>query len=1008
MQDPEFTQPSHANGDNLTQPSPSAADAMTQPSIAKQPASPPPPPAAPSSGYQPSANGYQPPSGGYPPQQPPPAARQAPRRPAKRRGCMPGPGCLIGCFGIVGALMLVVMIGGFVAYYQLNNRLGDQIDDLEATLNEYGNPDNTSSFESTFIYDRNGNQLWEIFGQGRRQRVELDNIPDYVMQASIAVEDDDFYTNPGFDVQSNVRAAWQFVQAGEIVSGGSTITQQLVRNIMFDPEYRQQRTVERKLEEISLAFVLTQRMEKDEILALYLNTIYYGNLAYGIEAASQTYFGKSANELELHEAALLAGLPNLPSIVDPLNPDPYIQGLVIERQYLILDLMVKENYITQAEADAAKNRTLRYVSPDVPLQAPHYTLYAIEELEELLLTMGLPPELITEGGLKVYTSVDLEFQDIALDAARENVNRLRDRHNLTNSSVVIIHPQSGEILAMVGSIDYNNAAIDGQVNVSIAQRQPGSTMKPFTYAAALEQGWNPGTILWDVETPFAVQGQADYIPLNYDRTFHGPVRLRGALANSYNVPAVIAMDYIGVEYLIDFLQRMGTTSLSDEPGRYGLSLTLGGGEITLLEMTSNYATFARGGVYVPTQAILCILDRDDNIIYQYEDRCTQGNLTNETRNVYVEGTPVVDPRISFIVSDILSDNAARTPAMGANSPLNTGSLLTSVKTGTTDNFRDNWTIGYTSDLVVGVWSGNSDNSEMVDISGLGGAAPIWNQTISTIYQRFAMPPSVFNAPSGLAQYRICNLNSLRDPATDCGTTTEWFLDSAALIPDGQGNLQSNPNYQGFSVDDQPQSDFGPRIVEIEPSIYEVIVRRLDPAQQTVAQSNSSGLHVAPQYCMVPQEVLDAVIDAQRLLFIAPPENDRYARNAYRYAANRGIPILPQIPCTEQTLAAFAPVGGDVVGQILSPQPGQAINGTTPIYGVVNYPDGVFFDYYKVEVRGGPFADWTTMGDVHRNEVLQPDVLETFYAEGLPAGNYELRLWLQGDVSYEFVTPIVIQ
>lgn len=997
MHDPELTQPSGAvNGDEPSSPS----TAHTQPALPKAQSAPPPPVQQP----QPQM-GYRLPQPARP-STPPRPSRAVPVR-RRRRGCMPGPGCLIGCFGIVAAISMVLLIGGFVIYYQFSNRLEDRIDDLEVTLNEYGNPDNTSSFESTFIYDRNGNQLWEIFGQGRRQRISLDGIPESVIQSTISVEDDDFYSNPGFDVQSNFRAVWQYIQAREIVSGGSTITQQLVKNIMFDPEYRLEQSIERKSEEIALAFVLTQRMEKDEILELYLNTIYYGNLSYGIEAAAQTYFGKPASELELHEAALLAGLPNQPAIVDPLNPDPYVQSLVIDRQHLVLDLMVKEKYITEEEATLAKSRTLNFVSPDVPLQAPHFTLYAIEELETLLTTLGLPPELVSEGGLKVYTSVNLEFQDIALDAARRNVAQLRDAHNLTNSAVVIIHPPSGEILAMVGSIDYNDESIDGQVNVSISLRQPGSTMKPFTYAAAMELGWNAGTVLWDVETPFGIQGQADYIPLNYDRRFHGPVRLRDALANSYNVPAVLALDYVGVEYLIQYLKRMGTESLSEEPGRYGLSLTLGGGEITLLEMTSNYATFARGGNYVPTQAILCVLDRDDDIIYEYENRCPQGNITPETRSVTVQGTPALDPRISFIISDILSDNAARTPAMGANSPLNTGALLTSVKTGTTDSFRDNWTVGYTNDIAIGVWSGNSDNAEMIDISGLGGAAPIWNEVMSEIYRRFDMPPSVLQQPGGLTQRRICNVMSMRDPVTDCSLRTEWFLDSAPLLPDGQGNMVPNPAYQVFSVQ-APDAQFGPRVVEIEPDIYEAIVRPLSDVQRNVAQSEQQNLFVTPSYCMVPQEVLEMVADARTQLFIAPPDDPTQQRNAYRYAANANVPILPQIPCTERTLNAFGPVAPGVVGQIVYPQPGQTVSGVVEIYGVVDYPDGVFFDYYKVDVRGGPFADWTTMGDLHYNEVLETSVLEVFYAEALPPGPYEIRLWLQGDAAFDpYVVPFTL-
>lgn len=920
---------------------------------------------------------------------------------------MPGPGCLIGCFGILGGVMVLILLLAFIAYYQISQRLDEQIDTLEASFNAVNDSNSESGFESTFIYDRNGQQLWEIFGKGRRQRVPFVQIPDVVKQATISVEDDDFYSNPGFDVQSNIRAVYQAVSSGSVVSGGSTITQQLVRNVVFDPEYRRERSVQRKLEEIALAAVLTQRMDKDEILELYLNTIYYGNLAYGIEAASQTYFGKSASELELHEAALLAGLPQLPAVIDPLNPDPAIQSQVLDRQYLILDLMVEEGYITQAEAEAAKSRPLNYVSPEVPLEAPHFTLYAITQLEELMLELGLPSELVADGGLKVYTSVDLEFQAVAQRAARTNVEQLRSAHNMTNASVVIIHPPSGEILAMVGSVDYNDAAIDGQVNVATALRQPGSTLKPFTYAANFELGWGADHIFWDVETAFPIQGQADYLPKNYDRRFHGPMRMRDALANSYNIPAVLALDNIGLDYFISFLQRMGTQSLVNEPGRYGLSLTLGGGEITLLELTSNYATLARGGGYVPPQVILCIIDKNDRVIYQYENRCPTENinLTDQTRNELVVNTPVMDPRVAFIISDILSDNAARSPAMGSNSPLNTGSLLTSVKTGTTDNFRDNWTVGYTMDLAVGVWAGNSDNSEMINTSGLTGAAPIWNSIMSEIYRRFPMPPSQLIPPPGVSQRQICRLSSLSDPAANCSTYPEWFLDGPTYVPDGQGGLM--PSGAFVAQEFPPPAEFGPRLVLREPGIWEAIVRPLDDTQRGILQAQFPGSYVAPKYCLVPVEVVAQVGDAQNLLFIAPPDNPNHQRNAYQYAANANIAILPQFPCTGETISAipsFGPVNPGVQAAILSPTEGQSVRGDIPIYGIVNYPDGVAFTYYKLEVLGGPFPDWTTLGDVHYNEVLEPNVLETFYASALPPGYYQLRLWLQGDL--EPITYVV--
>ncbi|NJK33431.1 MAG: hypothetical protein HC927_14080, partial [Deltaproteobacteria bacterium] len=431
-------------------------------------------------------------------------------------------------------------------------------------------------------------RLNALYEQGRRERIPIDQIPDVVKEATIAVEDDDFYTNPGFDPSSNLRAVRDYLREGRVVSGASTITQQLVRNVFFDPEYRAEQSIQRKLEEIALAAVLTQRYEKDYILELYLNEIYYGNLAYGIEAAARTYFGKRASELEVHEAALLAGLPQSPAELNPLNPSPQVQTRVIARQHLVLDLMVEEGYLTPSEAEAAKQASLNYVSPDVPLEAPHFTLYAQQELEALLTRLGYPPEFIREGGLRVYTSIDLQFQEIAQQAARRVVSQLRDAHNLTNAAVVVIHPPSGEILAMVGSVDYNDESIDGQVNVAVSVRQPGSTMKAFTYAAALEQGWDASTIIWDVKHTFGIPGQPPYIPQNYDDRFHGPVRVRDALANSYNIPAVLTQRYIGTEYFLNYMRRMGVESLGTDPSRFGLSLTLGGGDVTLLEMTNAY------------------------------------------------------------------------------------------------------------------------------------------------------------------------------------------------------------------------------------------------------------------------------------------------------------------------------------------------------------------------------------------------------------------------------------
>lgn len=964
------------------------------------------------------------PNSPYSPQQPHQRPqRQTPRRPARNRkptrrprtrfgklGCMLSPQCLIGCLGIVSVFICGSLVALFLAYASYSSRVQAGVDDLEARLDALEDPNNIENFETTYIYDRQGRQLYEIFGEGRRRRVTLDEIPDYAKWATISTEDDNFYDNPGVDVSSVIRSARDYFLEGRVVSGASTITQQLVRNIAFEPEYRAERSFSRKMDEAMLALTLNQMLTKDEILELYLNEIYYGNLAYGIEAASQVYFGKPATQLELHEAALLAGLPQSPAELDPLNPDPLIQQRVTERQHLVLDLMVEEKYITEQEALEAKQTQLIYSSPEIPLdKAPHFVVYAQDRAEDILVRLGYSPELLANGGLRVYTSLDLDFQTVAEDSAERHIADLRNSNNVSNSAVVVIHPPSGEILAMVGSINYDDPSIDGQVNVALAQRQPGSTMKAFTYSAALEQGWTAGTIIWDTPVDIGIPGQPTYTPLNYDRRFHGPVRARTALANSYNIPAVKTLRKVGVQYLLDFMKRFGVESLNRDASNYGLSLTLGGGEVTLVELTNGYATFARDGNYVSPHSVLCIVDKNDNIIYQYENRCsnfgTFGN-TDRTFNDGVVSTPVLDPRIAFIISDILSDNAARTPAMGANSPLNTGNLLTSVKTGTTDNFRDNWTVGYTNDLVVGVWSGNSDNSEMRNISGLQGAAPIWRDTMLGIYDIFDFPPSTLPVPPGVTQQRICNINTLSDPATSCGSfVNEWYLDGGPLLPDGQGGLayyDVNANQQNTS------SQFGPQLTELEPGIFQTYVRPLSPDQANILASQNARLP-QPKYCLVPQEILGEVADASLQIFIDHPALEDEARGAYDYAYGANDPILPWYACTPDTVVAAAPgPASEVVGYITSPTPNQTVSGDVVISGVVQYPGNASFTYYKLQVIGGPFSTWTTLGETHGNQVPTPAQLEIFQASALPPGQYELELVVFGTLGeHKHRVPITL-
>ncbi len=944
---------------------------------------------------------------GYPPQGQPGQYAGSPRaRRLGRRGFSIGPGVILGCVGIVGFVMLGLLITSLVAYDHYSGRLEDEIDKLEDLANY-------QSFESSVIYDHEGHKLYEVINEGRRTRVPLDQIPQNLIEATISLEDDTFYENRGIDIPSIARAGWQYVRYGYVVSGGSTITQQLIRNVLFTEEYKYEQSLNRKADEALLAVILTQRMSKDEILELYLNEIPYGNLAYGIEAASQTYFGKPAVQLTLGEAALLAGLPQAPAYLDPLNPDPTIQRQVMARRKLVLDLMIEEGYITQAEANAAFAEPLNYVSPDIRLDnAPHLVVYAQNELENLLtrelnVSQDEIKRIIVRGGLRIYTSVDLDVQRLAEDMARQQVAALAAPHNMHNAAVVILRPNTGEILAMVGSVDYDDANIDGQVNMTTAPRQPGSAMKPFTYAAAIERGARPADVIWDTEVRIPIAGQPTYVPDNYDNRYHGPVRIREALANSYNIPAVKTLQQVGLDYFIWMMNRVGVASLTD-PALYGPALTLGGGEITPLELTTAYATLANGGVYVPNTVIVCVMNSSNEILYEYEQRCpANARLTDRSVSVLASGTQVMDPRVAFVISDILADNGARTPAMGANSPLYTPGIPTSVKTGTTNDYRDNWTVGFTRNIAVGVWTGNADNEEMINVSGLDGAAPIWNSVMSGIYGNQALLGKLsfrlpndghLQAPGGVYQRQMCNISrtALNDPAVTCTPGAfEWFLDTPAMIPDANGNLIPT------APTPEPQrSANGPQPEEIEPGLIRVHVFPVEPnLANAIAQADTSGKTVPPKYCQVPIEIVSAVPGVQEQLFIVPPPNaddDFFAR---QWARSASVAILPLYACNEQMLSAqpqqaqAAPPG--VTAYITEPTPGQTypsgqqinIKGTASFQGV-----GAF---YKVEIMGGQqFPNWTTLGDVNnwQNQSGVVDgVLEQIMGGGVAPGTYQIQL-----------------
>ncbi len=626
-------------------------------------------------------------------------------------------------------------------------------------------------FQTARILDRNGQLLEELNDPsgGQRTLVRLSDVAEVLREATIAAEDASFYDNPGFDPRAIVRAIYQLVRYGSPQSGASTITQQLVKNTLLGPE----QTAERKIKEAFLALELARRYSKDQVLEMYLNEIYYGNRAYGIEAASQVYFGKPARELTLAEASLLAGLPQAPAYYDPYAN----LAAAKERQRYVLDQMVRTGAITAAQRDAAWRERLA-LKPSVagaPRLAPHFVTWVRQILEDQLGT-----DALYRSGLQVTTTLDLDAQQAAEQAARERIAALRAR-NATNAALVSIEPSTGEILAMLGSVDFDDSSIDGQVNVALAPRQPGSTLKPFTYLTAFAKGWNPATPLMDVPSVFG----RDYRPKNYDNKFRGIVSVRQALAQSLNIPAVEALQFTGIPAMLDTAHRLGIQGLRD-PNRYGLSVTLGGGEVRLLDLTYAYAALANGGRQVGSPvpasrqepgfrqfepvAILKIADSAGKVLYQYAPP---------------EGVQVADQRLVYQITSILSDDEARAPTYGRNSALVLPGRPAAVKTGTTDEYTDSWVVGYTPDLVTGVWVGNTNNSPMKDVMGVAGAGQIWNAYMRAVLK--GTPPTPFVVPQGVQEAEVCALSGLL-PTPECqesslpvsGTVRDVFVPGVNL------------------------------------------------------------------------------------------------------------------------------------------------------------------------------------------------------------------------------------
>lgn len=584
---------------------------------------------------------------------------------------------------------------------------------------------------TTRILDRNGQLLFRVYEDENRTLVPLSKISPNLINATLAIEDKNFYQHYGFSFDGIFRALISNIQGKEIEQGGSTITQQLVKNRLLTPE----RTIQRKLRELVLALVAEGMYTKDEILELYLNQVSYGGSTYGAEEASWRYFNKPAAELTLAEASLLAGLPQAPSVYSPFSTSP---ELAVARQNEVLRRMHEDGYITQEEWSEARNTTLTFAQDRIDIQAPHFVMYVKKLLAE---TYG--EDMVQTGGLEVYTTLDLSVQNRAEEILAEELRRLAPLR-VGNGAALVTNPETGEVLAMVGSKDYFDFAHDGQVNVTLRPRQPGSSIKPLTYALALENGATPATMIDDSPVVYQSPGQPPYAPKNYDGKFHGKVTLREALASSYNIPAVKMLESLGVGALIDRAELAGITTWGDR-SRFGLSLTLGGGEVTMAEMAQLYGVFANNGALVQLNPLLEVRNQKGETLYR--NRCAFGQETCFERQVF-------SPQTASLISDILSDNRARMPAFGAFSVLNIPGQQVAVKTGTTNSLRDNWTIGYTSDRVVAVWVGNNDNTPMSYVaSGITGASPIWNRTMRLLLD--PDQPHVFAESENLVEIAIC-------------------------------------------------------------------------------------------------------------------------------------------------------------------------------------------------------------------------------------------------------------
>jgi len=616
------------------------------------------------------------------------------------------------------------------------------------------------------MYDSKGMIVGQMTDQGLHTTVPLNQVSPLLQEATIATEDRNFWSNPGVDILGIIRAALDDLRSGRIVEGGSTITQQLIKNLIVGNES----TIVRKLEEVVLTPQVNSHYTKAQILGMYLNSIYYGNQAYGIDAAATVYFGledtptrRAAAQLDLAQSALLAGIPSNPSAFNPFTHPQ----TAFNRFAAVLDLMVNQRYITKVQAlDAiqeAQSPNFFKSAPSLVNRAPHFFNFVLSELQAIFHLKD--SSQLSRSGMIVNTTLDITLQDKIQKIAQQHIAELRDAHHVTNAAEVLIDFHTGAVISLLGSINYNDASIDGQFDVATqGYRQPGSSFKPYVYVTAFEQGASPAQAIDDAPTTIDLPGgdPPTYSPTNYDLNYHGHMTLRCALQNSLNVPAVRVLQHVGISAAMQTAAKMGISSYQGTPG---YSLVLGGLGVRLIDHTSAMGTFANGGVHVPYYAINTVVSGNTGkVLYQHQ------------RN---PGTRAISPQLAYMMTSVLSDNSSRIPEfydcnvlqLYANSQQqcwegNRGAVRpAAAKTGTTSDFRDNWTVGYTTDFVMGVWAGNDDNTPMVNVTGVQGAAPIWHDSMLLAEQGHSIRD--FTYPGGLQKATVTYPDGV--------TTTDWFL-----------------------------------------------------------------------------------------------------------------------------------------------------------------------------------------------------------------------------------------